>query len=147
MGDPSTDRVAEGPEGAEGACGCGAVAFAVDGPLADVYVCHCSLCRRFTGSGGIAVVVVEKERLRWIRGEGHVATWRRPGADWQCWFCPTCGSPLPGENDPARVFIPAGLLHRGADGLRVAHHIHVASKAAWEEIGDGGRQHAEGLVR
>ncbi|HRE14731.1 MAG TPA: GFA family protein, partial [Usitatibacteraceae bacterium] len=63
---------------ARGACNCGAVAFEIEGELNGVYVCHCSLCRRFTGANGIAVVVVAKEGFRWLRGEDQVTTWRKP---------------------------------------------------------------------
>ena len=103
----------------------------------------CSICRRSTGSNGIAVVVVPNDRLRWVQGEDHIVMWSKPNADWQTWFCRVCGSPVPGRNDPARMFVPAGSLTEGGDALRVAHHVWVGSKAAWDEIGDSGKQHAE----
>ncbi|MEM8812141.1 MAG: GFA family protein [Pseudomonadota bacterium] len=128
---------------AYGECNCGAVAFEIDADLNDVFVCHCSICRKATGSNGIAVVVVDKTLFRWMRGEDQIATWKKPGADWQAWFCRTCGSPLPGINDANRLFIPAGLISEGGDELRVAHHIWVGSRAVWDEIGDGGKCHRE----
>ena len=126
-----------------GGCNCGAVAFEVDADLSKVFVCHCSICRKATGSNGIAVAVIEKSALRWLRGGEHVATWRKPVGDWQCWFCRICGSPLPGENDSARMFVPAGLITSGGEKLKVAHHLWVGSKAAWDVIGDAGKQHHE----
>jgi hypothetical protein len=126
-----------------GACNCGAVAFEIDGPLSGVFVCHCSICRRFTGSNGIAVVVVGNQRFRWTRGQDQITAWSKPGSDWHCWFCKTCGAPLPGPNDDARMFIPAGLLTEGADALKVLHHIWVDSRAPWDEIADAGKQHRE----
>ena len=128
---------------AKGHCICGAVAFEVDEPLGPVYVCHCSICRRSTGSNGVAVLVVPKAQFRWTRGEDHVATWKKPDADWQTWYCRDCGARLPGENDAARMFVPAGALSEGGEGLRVAHHIFVGSKAPWDVIGDDGKQHLE----
>ncbi len=130
---------------AKGNCNCGAVGFEVNLELTDVYVCHCSICRRATGSNGIAVVVVDNQAFRWTQGEAQISTWKKPGADWQTWFCRECGSPLPGVNDPQRTFIPVGLLNDGDAQLKVAHHIWVDSKAGWEEIGDAGRQHSEGF--
>jgi hypothetical protein len=130
---------------AYGACNCGAVVFEVEGTLDGIYMCHCSICRRFTGSGGIAVVLASKDAFRWLRGEDHIVKWSKPGADWHGWFCRTCGSPLPGENDPARVFIPAGLISKGGEGLTVQHHVFVDSRAPWDVIGDDGVQHPEGL--
>ena len=127
----------------EATCNCGEVAFEIDAELSGVYVCHCSICRRSTGSNGIAVVVIDNDAFRWTRGEDQVATWRKPGADWQTWFCRNCGSRLPGKNDDSRMFVPAGLLPNDAADLRVIHHIFVDSKAKWDEIGDAGKQHGE----
>lgn len=125
-----------------GACNCGAVRFEISAGVSDVYVCHCSICRRSTGSNGIAVVVVDNDAFRWTTGEDSIHTWKKPDADdWQTWFCRCCGSPVPGANDARRMFVPAGLLTEGSDALTVKHHIWVDSKAAWDEIGDSGCQH------
>jgi len=128
---------------AKGACNCGAVGFSIDENLTDVFMCHCSICRRYTGSAGIAVVVVENERFRWTHGIENISTWQKPNADWQSCFCSICGSPLPVANDSLRTAIPAGLISEGGDVLRVVHHIWVNSKAGWDEIGDKGKQHPE----
>jgi hypothetical protein len=57
---------------AEGECNCGAVKFEIDADLTEVYVCHCSICRKATGSIGIAVVVIPNEKLRWVQSEDDV---------------------------------------------------------------------------
>jgi hypothetical protein len=131
---------------AKGECNCGAVAFEADVDPTDVYICHCSICRRFTGANGIAVVVVDNSAFRWVRGEDRVARWSKPGADWSASFCERCGSATPGPNDEHRMFIPAGSISEGGENLRVAHHIFVDSRAAWDEIGDHGKQHRERIV-
>jgi hypothetical protein len=128
-----------------GECNCGAVAFEVRAEVPGLFVCHCSICRKATGTNGIAVAVVEKAAFRWIRGQEQIATWKKPGTDWQMGFCRTCGSPVPGANDESRMFVPAGLFTSGDESLKVIHHIWVGSKAPWDEIGDAGRQHPEGL--
>ena len=112
-----------------------------------MFVCHCSICRRATGSNGIAVVVVDNADFRWVRGEENVTSWKMPDADWQIWFCRSCGSPVPGLNVESRMFVPAGLITDGGDSLKVKHHIWVDSKAVWDEIGDAGRQHREAFER
>jgi hypothetical protein len=129
-----------------GECNCGAVAFEIDTGLVDVFVCHCSICRKYTGSNGIAVVVIDNNAFRWLRGEDEIASWKKPGADWQSWFCRVCGSPLPGANNTSQTFVPAGLISEGGEGLRIAHHIWVDSKAVWDEIGDSGKQHREAFA-
>ena len=128
---------------ASGKCNCGAVEFKVDAEIADVYVCHCSICRKSTGSNGIAVIITSNDSFRWIRGQENISTWKKPDGDWQIWFCRVCGSSLPGTNDESRMFVPAGLITSGGENLRVAHHIWVNSKAVWDEIGDSGTQHPE----
>ena len=127
----------------KGECNCGAVAFEIDTQLASVIMCHCSICRRSTGSNGIAVIVIDNDSFQWLRGSEHISTWKKPDADWQTWFCRVCGSGLPGKNDENRMFVPAGLISDGGDALKVAHHIWVDSKAEWDEIGDAGKLHPE----
>jgi hypothetical protein len=133
----------------QGRCNCGTVAFEfeIDPAIFGVFVCHCSICRRSTGSNGVAVVLVDNSRFRWTAGEAQIATWRKPDGDWQKWFCRVCGSPLPGANDATRMFVPAGLITAGGEALKVIHHIWVGSKANWDEIGDSGKQHSEAFVK
>ena len=125
----------------KGECNCGAVSFEVTGPVMGVIQCHCSLCRRYTGTANISVVLADRADFHWRSGADKVSHWRHPGADWESAFCQVCGSPAPGDNDEDRVFIPAGILSEGVDDLKVIHHIFVGSKAAWDEIGDEGEQH------
>ena len=125
----------------KGSCNCGAVAFEIATAPKDVYICHCSICRKWTGNNGVAVVIVANEAFRWVKGEDNRATWRKPDGDWQSSFCKTCGSALPGPNSETQMFVPAGLLDTAQEDLRVAAHIWVGSKARWDEIGDDACQY------
>lgn len=127
----------------KGECNCGSVQFEVTTEPTGVYICHCSICRRHTGTNGNAVIVTAQENFRWLSGEEKISTWEKPGHDWQIWFCSTCGSQLPGDNDKSTKFVPAGLLLDDNEELKVIHHIWVDSKASWDEIGDNGKQHPE----
>ena len=102
-----------------GECNCGAIQYEADTTPTGVYVCHCSICRRFTGTNGNAVIVVSNDDFRWVSGEDEISTWRKPGHDWQMWFCRVCGSQLPGENSPTTTFIPAGSITSGSIRKRV----------------------------
>ena len=128
-----------------GSCQCGTVRYEIAGAFKFVGNCHCSICRRSTGSNGIAVAVIPNDTFRWIQGKEHIATWAKPNTSWETWFCRICGSPVPGQNDPARMFVPAGSITQGGEALKVLHHIWVGSKASWDEIGDDGKQHPEGF--
>ena len=124
-----------------GECNCGEVSFTLSCSPQDVIICHCSICRRFTGNNGIAVVVVDKTQFNWTKGLSNITVWTKPGHDWQSNFCKTCGSSVPGENDDSRMFVPAGALTTNIEDLKVTHHIWTGSKASWDEIADGGKQH------
>ncbi|MFC1495379.1 GFA family protein [Thermodesulfobacteriota bacterium] len=128
---------------AKGQCNCGSVAFEIDSDISEVFICHCSICRKSTGSNGVAVVVVDNDVFRWMRGNNMITTWKKPDAEWHASFCGVCGSFLPGTNDESRMYVPAGLVTEGGESLKVAHHIWVESKAVWDEIGDSGKQHLQ----
>ncbi len=128
---------------AQGGCHCGAVSFEVEAEIEYLYACHCSLCRRWSGTQGVVVAVVPNAAFGWVTGEDQVHTWSHPDCDWHSAFCPSCGSALPGRNDENTMFIPAGSLSRGAEKARICDHIWVGSKASWDEIGGDGKQHDE----
>ena len=113
-----------------GACLCGGVRFELEPPLRDVVVCHCSLCRKATGSIGNAILIVPKERFRWLSGEDHGVTYAlRP--TYTVTRCRTCGTPLPAETDEKNVYITAGTLD-DALGAGVRTHLFCASRADWD---------------
>jgi len=122
-------------------CNCGSVAFEIRAPVSEVYVCHCSICRRFSGGSGMAVVILKNEDFDWVSGHEDIRIWNKPDADWDANFCRICGSALPGRNDSRTMFVPAGLLPDDVEGIEVKHHIFVGSKARWDKIGDAGKQH------
>ncbi len=125
----------------KGHCNCGAVSFEIEMDLKDIYICHCSICRRWTGNNGVAVSIVPNDKFQWSAGKEQIACWKKPNADWQSWFCRICGSALPGNNDEINMFVPVGLLEGAGNNLEVAHHIWVDSKASWDKIADDGKQH------
>lgn len=131
---------------AQGQCNCGAVGYETTGELRDVIVCHCSICRRYTGANGIAVLLLANADFRWLRGEDQISVWDKPDGAWQAHFCRNCGSAVPGHNTDGTTYIPAGSISNGEQHLRVAHHVFVDSRASWDVIGDDGVQHSDGLA-
>ena len=129
----------------KGSCNCGGVKFEIAAPITDVYVCHCSICRKSTGSGGIAVAIIKKQDLSWIKGKDLVKKWLKPNHDWVTSFCVNCGSPLPGKNDPDTSYVPVSLLDSGYENLKVQAHLFVDSKAPWEEIHGNAKKHKNNI--
>lgn len=130
--------------GAEGSCNCGSVKFSIAKKVSDIYMCHCSICRKSTGSGGIAVVIVQNKDFAWLEGEAFIKTWRKPNHDWLTRFCVNCGTSVPGENDDDSIFVPVGTLNFGTQDLHIKHHLFVDSKASWEPLSLGAKQHLNG---
>ena len=132
---------------AKGKCNCGAVTFEIDTEISDVCICHCSICRKYTGNNGVAVVIVKNEKFRWLKGQKKISTWKKPVGDWQSTFCTICGSSLPVKNNDSSMAVPAGSITKGGESLKVAHHIWVGSKATWDVICDSGKQHRKAFKK
>jgi hypothetical protein len=130
----------------QGACLCGAIAYACDAPLTggDITSCHCSRCRRARAAAHASNLFVALASFRWLRGEERLRSYKIPEAQrFTQFFCGDCGAPQPGVN-PAlgRVVIPCGSLEDDP-GVREARHIFVSSRAAWFEIAGELPQFAE----
>jgi hypothetical protein len=119
-----------------GACLCGAVKYEIAGELAPVELCHCSMCRRASGSAFASNMSVRAEDFRVTHGEASLKSYEsRPGKERL--FCAACGSPIISRSrgDPGTVRVRAGTLDEPAP-THVAFHFHVASKASWLLIAD-----------
>ncbi len=95
-----------------GSCLCGSVHYEILGPILAFRYCHCSRCRKATGSAHASNILVEPAQFRWISGEEMVERYDLPEAQsFATCFCRTCGSPLPhGTRSGKAVIIPAGSL-------------------------------------
>jgi hypothetical protein len=120
-----------------GKCLCGTVEFELSGDIPNLYQCHCSLCRKVTGSSANAAFRIACDQFVWKKGSENIAEFVSQGG-FKSHFCTTCGSPLPNltANDSA-YWVPVGLLEE-ADQLAVVAHLFVGSKAAWDVIADSG---------
>lgn len=123
---------------ATGRCLCGAVRYEVRGPLQNVLICHCQECRRwhghisaFTAARREDLVLDDQQAVRWIDSPASDAHARRG-------FCGACGSSLfwdgPGRDT---ISIAAGTVD-GSVALRVAGHIFVSERAAYDDLPDDG---------
>ncbi len=120
---------------ARGRCLCGAVTYAVTGPLRDVINCHCLRCRRFSGhhlsatSADVADVEIDDT-------EGQL-TWFEPVEEAAYGFCGRCGSSLfwRGASSPDRLSICAGTLDPPT-GLRTAEAWWVSEAGDYHERPD-----------
>jgi hypothetical protein len=130
-----------------GSCLCGKVRFVIEGKFGPVGQCHCSKCRKVSGTDGNAVFYTASKSFRWLQGESEIQTYYVSGEEgWHSSFCKTCGSPTPQSNKDGKIlFIPAGLLDDDPGFRGFAAHIFVGSKAPWVCIADDAPQYAEGF--
>jgi len=125
-----------------GQCLCGAIQFEVQGKVPDLYQCHCSLCRKITGSPANSATLVHENNLTWLAGEGNITSFIHD-TGYRSDFCSTCGSPVPNRlRNTDNFWVPAGLLEE-YDGFKVVVHLYTQSKACWEEINSTGIQYEE----
>ncbi len=116
-----------------GSCLCGAVAFEVEGAFARFYLCHCSHCRKGTGSAHASNLFAPVATLRWVRGEEEVRVFRLPDTRHARSFCSACGSALPTPlGTSGGVMVPAGALDTPVT-KRPDAHIFTDSRADWDE--------------
>lgn len=114
-----------------GRCQCGAVRYETTGPLRDVFNCHCSRCRRFTGHH-MAATAVAADRLRLLASEP--LRWYQPVEGVHYGFCARCGSSLFWKTDAGRsmISIAAGTLDQPT-GLRTTTAWWVTEAADYHE--------------
>ena len=113
----------------EGGCLCGVVRFTATLTGTKFGVCHCSMCRKWTGSALLGITVPEGN-VEWS-GLNHVA--KRQSSAWgerawcgNCgsalWFRVTADSPYSGT-----IELPIGLFD-DANGLTLANEVYIDHK-------------------
>ena len=113
-----------------GSCLCGAATFRVEGDFERFYLCHCTYCRKHTGSAYAANLFSSTAKFEWLSGQGMVRMYSLPQTRHVRCFCSTCGSALPHVTDEF-VVVPAGCLDTEL-AVTPDAHIFVASRADWD---------------
>lgn len=125
-----------------GSCLCGGVAILIEGKVSPIGLCHCSKCRKQTGTAAATELMTAAGSLRYERGESLVTEYAQPSG-YTTRFCRICGSLLPRLHPNGKIlWVPAGLLDDDP-GVEVAMHIYVDSKAPWDVIADDRPQFPE----
>ena len=129
-----------------GSCLCGQVRFEMSEPSGHLkpggpfVMCHCTRCRKHTGSAFNAAFLAKKKDFNLVSGQELISSYAapilvRPPA-YEKRFCKRCGSPVPLElSNSQDVLIPAGTLD---DDPRVKpdRHVFVEHQAPWFQITD-----------
>ena len=124
-----------------GKCLCGAVQYAVKDEFAYALNCHCSNCRRATGSAFKSFAGIERAKLSITEGTDSLLIFGDEKA--HDVRCKKCGSFLYSlVREGAFVHVTMGTLV-DTPRIRPTAHIFVGSKAPWFSITDRLPQHEE----
>lgn len=123
-----------------GSCLCGAVKYEIRGDIGPGYYCHCSRCRKASGTVFASNAVVALDDFVVTSGSETLKTFVADTGLHRS-FCGNCGSPIISRREGvAQVRVRLGtldtLLEQGPQA-----HIYVGSKAEWWEIRDELPQH------
>lgn len=128
----------------KGSCLCQAVSYQFHGPEYVFQYCHCSRCRKFTGSAHASNIIVNPEQFEWLSGEDQVGRFEHPEArHFATCFCKICGSSLPWlTQSGSAVIIPAGTLDEDPK-MKPSQNIYWKDRAPWRIPVDDLPQHDE----
>lgn len=117
-----------------GKCLCGAVEIEVIGEIDSIIHCHCSLCRKNSGTAYATNGFVNAAEFAVIKGADNLSHYSfKPGKTRH--FCTSCGSPVYSSNDqdPSRYRLRLGILDSDINERPISHNF-VSSKANWEDL-------------
>lgn len=117
-----------------GKCLCGEVEVTINGQISDIIHCHCSLCRKNSGTAFATNGFINAADFSISKGENSLSTYSfKPGRN--RYFCRQCGSPIysSNEQDPTRFRIRLGLLDSDIVERPISHNF-VSSKANWDDL-------------
>ncbi len=119
-----------------GSCLCGAITWTVKGPFEAFHLCHCSRCRKGTGSAHAANIFTRPENITWLQGQDLIKRFELPEAKrFSKCFCTQCGSTVPYVSRTGEVLlIPAGSLDEDPE-IRPQDNIFWDDRAPWYDEG------------
>ncbi|NMP32000.1 GFA family protein [Thalassotalea sp. M1531] len=117
-----------------GKCLCGQVEIQIHGGISDIIHCHCSLCRKNSGTAYATNGFIQAKDFTIIKGKESLSKFSfKPGKNRH--FCSHCGSPVysSNEQDPERYRLRLGILDTAIVEKPISHNF-VSSKANWEDL-------------
>lgn len=108
-----------------------------------MYYCHCSMCRKATGSAFATNMLVREDDFIVNTGRSLIKAFQSSHGE-NRYFCSECGAPLYSKAQAREgvVSVRCGTLDDDPS-LRPTEHIYAASKAPWFDICDQLPQYPE----
>ena len=117
-----------------GNCLCEAVKIKIKGQISDIIYCHCSLCRKNSGTAFATNGFINAKGFEITAGKDNLSQFSfKPGRNRH--FCISCGSPVYSSNqrNPDRYRIRLGILDSNITERPISHNL-VSSKANCKEL-------------
>src|SRR5436190_1936130 len=126
-----------------GSCLCGGVQFEITEPLETARYCHCTSCKKLSGSIGTANARASSDGARIVAGRELLRTYQPPEGSAKT-FCSTCGSNLFGGGWPEseQCSVRLSAIDDPFE-VRPSAHLFVRSVAPWETLPDDGLERFE----
>lgn len=118
----------------KGSCLCGRITLEVRGAMREVVGCHCTQCRKQTGSYYMATNAPDEALT--VHGEENL-TWYRASESARRGFCSHCGSALFWKHDDHPFTSVMAGCFEAPTGLKLTRHIFVADKGDYYDLNDG----------
>jgi hypothetical protein len=117
------------------------VRFEIDEPFERIVECHCTSCKKLSGSGSTTNGRARTDAIRIVAGEELLRRYQPDDGSAKT-FCSVCGSNLFGAAWPERETASVRLttIDDPIEEKPIAH-IFVRSLAAWETLPDDGAKH------
>jgi hypothetical protein len=119
-----------------GSCLCGGIRYEIEGELGDFGYCHCTSCRKASGSAHGANSPVDRERYHVSKGSELLREYESSPGKLRV-FCSRCGSPMYAYLTATRNVLRVRLGSLDTPlAKRPRAHTWVSDKATWEPIED-----------
>ncbi|BDX06492.1 GFA family protein [Planctobacterium marinum] len=118
----------------QGSCLCGGIKIELTGRISDIIHCHCSLCRKNSGTAYATNGFIQSDDLKVLDPENLLGFYEvKPGKKRH--FCSRCASPVFSSNaqNPERLRLRLGILDSDISE-RPGSHNFMGSKANWDEL-------------
>ena len=116
----------------QGGCLCGAIRFELAAKKLSAFQCHCSLCRKQTGTAASCGSIINAADFSWLQSDADIATWVKD-TGLTAHFCKICGSTVPNKfRGQEYYWIPVGLVDNA--NVEIVANIFVADSAMWSPV-------------
>ena len=118
----------------QGSCLCGRVTVEVSSAIESIIHCHCSKCRKNSGTAFATNGFVKSDGLKLLTGADNLGHYETSAGKVRH-FCRTCASPIYSSNDsdPGRFRLRLGILDSPISERPMSHNF-VSSKANCEDL-------------